>query len=231
MASPFLYTLEAVTFDYRLGATLVRALTDVQLTIPHGAFLCLRGPSGSGKSTLLALLGLIEQPQRGHIELDGRDIGTLRESEKNDLRKRKLGFVFQSFNLNPVLRGDENVEYFLARQGIAKDERRERVERALRDVGMWEHRRKRPREMSGGQCQRIAIARALAKKPAVLIADEPTANLDSRTGAEIVELLGTANHIHGVAVVLASHDPMVYERARIIVELHDGRVATLRTQE
>jgi putative ABC transport system ATP-binding protein len=225
MESPFLYTLEEVTFNYSLGATLVCALTDVQLAIPQGAFLCLRGPSGSGKSTLLALLGLVEQPQQGRIELEGRDVRTLRESEKNEIRKRKLGFVFQSFHLNPVLRGDENVEFFLARQGLPKAERMDRVERALREVGMWEHRKKRPREMSGGQCQRIAIARALAKRPAVLIADEPTANLDSRTGGEIVEILRTANDAHRVAVVLASHDPMVYSRASIIVDLHDGRVA------
>jgi ABC-type lipoprotein export system ATPase subunit len=221
MASP-LYALEKITFDYRLGATLVRALSSVDLTIPHGAFLCLRGPSGSGKSTLLALIGLIEQPQQGQLRLEGRDVSSLRESEKNDIRKRKLGFVFQSFHLNRVLRGDENVEYFLARQHLPRAERRERVEDALREVGMWEHRRKRPLEMSGGQCQRIAIARALAKRPAVLIADEPTANLDSRTGSEIVEILHRANAVYGVAVILASHDPMVYLQARSIVELHDG---------
>jgi putative ABC transport system ATP-binding protein len=157
--------------------------------------------------------------------LDGLDVGTLRESQKNEIRRRSLGFVFQSFHLNPVLTGEENVEFLLARQGLPRAERRERVGRALREVGMWERRRQRPLEMSGGECQRIAIARALAKKPAALIADEPTANLDSRTGEDIVDLLRQAQETHGTAVILASHDPMVWRNARTVVDLHDGRIA------
>jgi putative ABC transport system ATP-binding protein len=219
-----LYELNGVTFDYRLGAVAVRALTDVRLSIPRGAFLCIRGPSGSGKSTLLALLGLIEAPQAGHIYMDRQDLGKLRESAKNALRRARLGFVFQTFHLNPVLNGEENVEFLLARQGIPRAERHARVEQALREVGMWERRRHRPRQMSSGECQRIAIARALAKRPTVIIADEPTACLDSATGRRIVEILVATNRAHGTAVILASHDPRVVEHSVTLVDLYDGRV-------
>jgi putative ABC transport system ATP-binding protein len=222
-----LYELDGVSFDYRLGKVAVRALTDVHLQIPHHAFLCIQGPSGSGKSTLLALLGLIEAPQAGGLRMDGQDLRALREGERNALRRTQLGFVFQDYYLNPVLSGEENVEFLPARQGVPRAERRERVERALREVGMWERRRHRPLEMSGGERQRIAVARALAKQPSVILADEPTASLDSANGLRIVEILRAVNQARGMTVILASHDPQVAALACTVVDLHDGRVVAV----
>ena len=181
-----LYQLSGVNFQYHLGTLLVQALRNIDLKIDAGDFVCFRGPSGSGKTTLLNLLGLIEPPQEGTTLFEGEDLSKLSETQKNHIRRFRIGFVFQNFHLIPVLRADENVEYFLARQGLPKKERQERVETALKAVGLWEHRNKKPLEMSGGQRQRVAIARALAKHPHVIVADEPTASLDSSTGKQKV---------------------------------------------
>jgi ABC-type lipoprotein export system ATPase subunit len=219
-----LYTGKGIAFDYRLGTQNVRALAGVDIDLERGGFYCLAGPSGSGKSTLLNLLGLIDEPQAGCLLFDGTDLAEISEREKNRIRRFCIGFVFQSFNLFPVLRAGENVEYFLHRQGIPGGERRRRVTETLKAVGLWEHRHKRPAEMSGGQRQRVAIARALAKRPEVIIGDEPTASLDQETGKGIVDTLATVAGEFGVTVILASHDPMVLARARQVITLRDGRI-------
>lgn len=213
-----------LTFSYRLGGQRIPALRGVSLDIEKGAFVCFTGPSGSGKSTLLNLLGLIEPVQGGELLFDGKSFGGLEERERNRLRRHKLGFVFQSFHLIEVLDAFENVAFFLARQGVARQEREARTEEALRAVGLWEHRLKRPGEMSGGQRQRVAVARAIAKRPDVVIADEPTASLDQENGRQIIELLRQMSAARGVTVLVSSHDPMVRSYATDERRLVDGKL-------
>ena len=184
-------------------------LNGITTSVHKGDFVCLTGPSGSGKSTLLNLLGLIEPPQEGQLLFDHQDVKTFSESKLNQIRRFQVGFVFQDFQLIDVLSVEENVEFFLTRQQVPAAERSLRVEQALVDVGLWEHRKKRPGQLSGGQKQRVAIARALAKQPLVIIADEPTASLDHKTGMLIMEHLCLVNQNRAVTLVLASHDPMV----------------------
>jgi putative ABC transport system ATP-binding protein len=219
-----LYEVRSAGFSYKLGNLRVRALDGVELDIERGAFLCLSGPSGSGKTTLLNLLGLIEPVQDGSVAFAGTSVQQLSERERNRIRRYRIGFVFQTFQLFPVLRADENVEYFLTRQRLARDSRRDRVRAALEAVGLWEHRRKRPSEMSGGQRQRVAVARALAKQPDVIIADEPTAHLDQATGRGVMEVLSRLNRERGVTLIMASHDPMVQGFAHGRIRLVDGRI-------
>ena len=220
-----LYEARGLVFAYRLGALRVPALRGVDLKLERGGFYCLAGPSGSGKTTLLNLLGLVEAPQEGTLRFEGHDVAAFGERDKNRIRRFRLGFIFQTFNLFPVLRADENVEYFLARQGLPRAERRTRLEQALRDVGLWEQRRQRPGELSGGQRQRVAIARALAKRPEVIIGDEPTASLDQETGRAIIDVLRGLNSRYGVTVIVSSHDPMVQALATQRIELRDGRIS------
>lgn len=219
-----MFECQNVNFYYQLGTERIQALHNVSLTIPEGDFLCLQGPSGSGKSTLLNLLGLVENLQEGRILFDGQDLASLPEIKKNAIRKLDLGFIFQTFNLIPSLTAFENAEYFLIKQKIAFKERQERVKNALSSVGLWEHKDKYPLQMSGGQRQRVAIARAFAKRPRVVIADEPTASLDQHTGLEIIELLKKLNEETKVSVIIASHDPMVIEHSRRKIILKDGRI-------
>ena len=220
-----LYSAKDVAFSYPLGSQWVKALAGISLELERGGFYCLAGPSGSGKTTLLNLLGLIEGMQAGSLLFDGTELADLGEAHKNHIRRFRIGFVFQSFNLFPVLRADENVAYFLQRQGIPAAERRERVRQALSAVGLWEQRHQRPAQMSGGQRQRVAIARALAKKPDVIIGDEPTASLDQETGRGIIDTLAGLCRDAGVTVILSSHDPMVLSRAGQVITLRDGRIA------
>jgi ABC-type lipoprotein export system ATPase subunit len=219
-----LYQVRTARFSYQLGALRVPALNGVDFDIERGDFVCMTGPSGSGKTTLLNLLGLIEPVQEGSVTVAGASVQSLSERERNRIRRYQIGFVFQTFQLFPVLRADENVEYFLTRQRLAKTIRRERVRAALEAVGLWEHRRKRPSEMSGGQRQRVAIARALAKQPDVIIADEPTAHLDQATGQGVMEVLARLNREQGVTLIMASHDPLVQGFARSRLRLVDGRI-------
>jgi ABC-type lipoprotein export system ATPase subunit len=218
-----LYQVREARHSYQLGALRVPALDGVMLDVAGGDFICLTGPSGSGKTTLLNLLGLIEPLQQGSVTFAGTSVQSLSERERNRIRRYRIGFVFQAFHLLPVLRADENVEYFLTRQGLPRGTQRERSRAALEAVGLWEHRRKRPSEMSGGQCQRVAIARALAKRPDVILADEPTAHLDQENGRGIMEIFSRLNREHGVTLVMASHDPMVQGFASRQVRLVDGR--------
>jgi len=222
--SSVLYRIRGVRFSYAFGRLRTQALDRIDADIGKGEFICFSGPSGSGKTTLLNLLGLIEKLQDGFIEFDARPFAALTEKEKNRLRRYRIGFVFQNFQLFPVLRSDENVEYFLARQGLPRAERRQRVRDALDSVGLWEIRGKKPMEMSGGQRQRVAIARALAKHPDVIIADEPTACLDQATGRGVMEVFQRFCRERAVTVIASSHDPMVQKFAHRQLHLVDGRL-------
>ncbi len=201
-----------------------RALAGVSLTVAPGEFLCLAGPSGSGKTTLLNLMGLLDLPSSGHMEFLGQETSTLSLTKRAILRRHQLGFIFQGFNLIPVLSVMENVEYPLILAGMAGEERRQRVEHALSLVGISDHGRKRPGELSGGQQQRVAVARAIAPAPPLILADEPTGSLDSRTGAELLALLRRLNQELGTTFVFSSHDHNVINQAQRVVLLQDGQV-------
>jgi putative ABC transport system ATP-binding protein len=212
--------------SYPLGKELNPVLKELALEVSLGEFVCLSGPSGSGKTTLLNIMGLIETPQKGDVQLLDLPLNHMKESQKTQIRLFKLGFVFQQFFLFPTLTAQENVEYFLLRQKKEPKLRAHLVEQALCDVGLWEHRHKKPSEMSGGQQQRVSIARALAKKPQVLIADEPTASLDRSTGRSIMEVLSQLNGKENLTIVVASHDSMVSEIAKRNIKLLDGRIVS-----
>lgn len=222
--SEVLYKARELSFHYHLGTQHIPALEAVTLSLRRGHFYCLSGPSGSGKTTLLNLLGLVEPVQAGELSMQGRELDQLSERAKNQIRRFEIGFVFQSCLLFPMLTAIENVEYFLARQGIEPRARRERAGAALADVGIAEQSHKKPLEMSGGQRQRVAIARALAKRPRVVLADEPTASLDQKTGHGIVQLLARLNATQGITVIVSSHDPMVQNSGAERIVLCDGRV-------
>ncbi len=220
----YFYIIENLNFSYSLGKQKIAAVRDLSLKIPNNAFITITGPSGSGKSTLLNILGLIEAPQEGSILFQGENISQMNEKRKNSLRKFHLGFIFQQFHLIPVLTAEENVRYFLTSQNLPKDEINQRTEKALKDVGIWQHRKQKPSELSGGQKQRVAIARAIAKKPNVIIADEPTANLDQKTGAGIVQLLTELVSDHDCSIVVSTHDPMVEQFSHHNFHMQDGRL-------
>lgn len=219
-----LYSIRDVRFSYDFGNLKAPALNGVSLDIRQGDFICLTGPSGSGKTTLLNLLGLIEAVQDGDIHFNTNSLKTLTEREKNRVRRYQIGFVFQTFQLFPVLTAAENVEYFLTRQGIPTTERKNRVKDALAAVGILDQSDKKPAEMSGGQRQRVAIARAIAKSPRVIIADEPTANLDQATGKGVMEIFAKLNHDQQISLIISSHDPMVQSYSRHQVRLVDGKI-------
>ncbi len=223
-----LIRVERVTKHYRLGKQWVPALTDVSLDIEEGVFLAIAGPSGSGKSTLLNLIGCIDTPTRGRIVIDGIDTSGRTPDALADLRARAIGFVFQTFNLFPVLSAQENVEYpLLQAREIDAAERRKRVAEVLERVHLSSHARHRPNELSGGQRQRVAIARALVTRPRIILADEPTANLDSKTGEGILELMKDINRTQGTTFVFSTHDKKVIAKADRLVRIADGRIHKL----
>jgi putative ABC transport system ATP-binding protein len=215
--------LESVTRHFRMGDQEVRALDGVDLAIEAGDYLSIMGPSGSGKSTLLNVLGLLDRPDSGRYLLDGTDVATLSEPEQARVRRNKIGFVFQSFHLVPRLTAAENIELPLMLEGIAADARRARVEAALDAFDLRDRAQHRPNELSGGQRQRVAIARATILQPAVLLADEPTGNLDHRIGAEVVALL-EALHQRGTTLVVVTHDRELGARATRHIAMRDGRI-------
>ncbi|MBW7901108.1 MAG: ABC transporter ATP-binding protein [Rhodocyclaceae bacterium] len=217
-------SMRSVTKNYRLGTVEVPALHELDLDIPAGSFTVIAGPSGSGKTTLLNLIGCIDRPDRGEIVVAGQAVQAMSDDALSDFRARHIGFVFQHFNLLPVLTADENVEYPLRLAGVPAAERRARVRELVEAVGLADRRHYRPGQLSGGQRQRVAIARALATRPRLVLADEPTANLDSHTGAEIVALMRRMQREHGIAFILSSHDPLVHAAADALVLLHDGRI-------
>ena len=213
-----------VTRDYQDGDTVVHALRGVDIRIDTGEFLAIAGPSGSGKSTLLNILGCIDQATSGSVRYDEVAVEDLSTNDRARLRREKVGFVFQSFNLIPVLSAAENVEVALSLDGSRTNGNGSRVAEILAEVGLQGLDHRRPAQLSGGQQQRVAIARALVKRPMVVFADEPTANLDSKTGEAILQLMREINERHGTSFVFSTHDRMVMDFAGRLVRLHDGRV-------
>lgn len=209
---------------YRQGDVEVPALAGVSLSVAAGAFLALAGPSGSGKTTLLNLMGGLDVPDAGEISVDGRALGTLSAAALTELRLHRIGFVFQAYNLIPVLTAVENAEYVMLLQGVPKRERRERALAALDEVGLAGLYHRRPAELSGGQQQRVAVARAVVSRPAIVLADEPTANLDSATGEGLLSMMREMNETKGVTFVFSTHDAMVMAAARQVIRLKDGRL-------
>lgn len=216
--------LSNVHKTYRLGEHVVPALRGVDLELRAGELLALTGPSGSGKSTILNLAGLIDRADRGRITLRGRSVEALDEIAATLLRRDAIGFVFQSFNLVPVMTVAENVDYPLFIAGVPPRERRERVGAMLASVGLGEHAAHRPDALSGGQRQRVAVARALVKRPALVIADEPTASLDSHTADQVLDLMREQGHAHGAAFLVATHDARLLRRCDRTLRLLDGRI-------
>jgi putative ABC transport system ATP-binding protein len=217
-------SMHGVFKTYRLGQHVIPALQGVDLTVQRGELLALTGPSGSGKSTILNLCGLIDTPDAGDIVLGGQNIGGLDENQRTLLRRDALGFVFQSFNLVPVMTVAENVDYPLFLAGVPVAERRERVAAQLAAVGLQDHANHRPDALSGGQRQRVAIARALIKRPRLVIADEPTASLDSHTADQVLDLMRERGRAEGAAFVIATHDSRLTRRCDRMVALLDGKI-------
>lgn len=213
-----------VTKVYETRGVVTRALDGVNLALEKGEFAALAGPSGSGKTTLLNLLGALDTPTSGKIQLEGVELSELSPSALSTLRLRKLGFVFQAYNLIPVLTARENVEFVMELQGVPSAERRARANEVLERVELDGLGDKRPLEMSGGQQQRVAVARAIASRPSLVLADEPTANLDSGTATRLLELMAQLNREDSVTFLFSTHDPLVMEAARRLVRLHDGRI-------
>jgi ABC-type lipoprotein export system ATPase subunit len=213
-----------LTREYRRGPHTIRALDGLDLSLCVGELLCLTGASGSGKSTCLNLIGGLDRPTRGRIVVEGREITQLDENELAAYRRQRVGFVFQSFHLIPTMTALQNVEFPLIFARVAARGRRVKAERFLKQVGLADRMDHRPTELSGGEQQRVAIARSLVNDPALLLADEPTGNLDSRTGGEVMELLAQMNEEQGLTVLVASHDPAVVAFAHRVVRLLDGRL-------
>jgi putative ABC transport system ATP-binding protein len=220
-----MYKLTGVTKDYRKGSGTVHALAGVDLVIEDGEWLAIQGPTGHGKTTLLQMLGGLDRPTSGIIDFDGRDLAQMRESQVTKVRAASIGFIFQTFNLIPTLSAQENVEAALVPLGIGGAERRERALQALTDVGLDDRARHLPSELSGGQQQRTAIARALVKEPKVLLADEPTGNLDEDTRDEIIGVLEKMWRDRGLSLVIVTHDSSVARRAQRIAVMRKGKLS------
>jgi putative ABC transport system ATP-binding protein len=224
-------SLRNVGKTYRLDTVTVPALSAVSIDIRPGRFTVLCGPSGSGKTTLLNMMGCIDRPDAGEIQVDGQAVQAMTDDALSDFRARRIGFVFQNFNLLPVLTAFENVEYPLVLAAVPAAQRKERVRTLLDAVGLADRAGNRPGQLSGGQRQRVAIARALATEPALVLADEPTANLDSQTGAEIIALMRRLQRERGASFVFSSHDPMVLAQADDVVRIRDGRIDAIEHRD
>lgn len=216
--------LTNVMKDYQVGAERVHAVRGITLSIPAQRFTMIVGPSGSGKTTLLNLIGCIDTPSSGEVEISGRNVGHLSDGAVSDFRAEKIGFIFQSFSLIPVLSAYENIEYPLLLTGVSAKERRRATLAMLEAVGLTAQKRQRPNELSGGQKQRVAIARALVKRPAIVLADEPTANLDSQTGASIIALMRRMQTESKTTFIFASHDDHLISHADEIFTIRDGKL-------
>ena len=216
--------VDNATRIYKIGAVETQALRGVSLSVSNGEFTALIGPSGSGKTTLLQLIGCLDQPSSGSVWVDGKEVTRLNRNQRADMRRGHIGFIFQFFALIPTLTAYENVEMPLLLNGHSPNERRERVMELLKAVDLTDRANNRPDQMSGGQQQRIAIARALAPKPALILADEPTANLDTTNGKQVMEIMQRLNKETGVTFVFATHDPRVISYAQRVVTLQDGLI-------
>lgn len=221
----------SISRTYQDEAVPVRALQNVDFDVARGEFVSLAGPSGSGKSTLLNIIGGLDRPDEGTVEVDGIALNELSESELSDLRLKKMGFVFQAYNLIPVLSARENVEFIMQLQGVGAADRRARATNLLESLGLQGMINRRPGEMSGGQQQRVAVARAIVTHPVLLLADEPSANLDSSTTEELLKLLRSLNDEQGVTIVTATHDPLVMSYSKRQVKLRDGQIIEDSTRQ
>ena len=216
--------VDNVHMRYRMGENDVFALRGASFELGRGEFISLCGSSGSGKTTLLNLIGCLDVPTEGEISIGERNVSRMTDDELSDFRSQQLGFVFQTFNLMPVLSAVENVEYPLLKRKMTQAQRRERAMEVLTQVGLASHASHRPDQLSGGQRQRVAIARAFAHRPELIIADEPTANLDTKTAVEILDLISAMNRDMGVTVIIATHDPLVLTRTRRTIHIGDGKI-------
>ena len=223
-SSPFVLTAADLTRSFRLGGSTVYALQQVSLRVPRARLTILQGPSGSGKTTLINILGALDYPSSGRVEFEDRNIVTLSEGERDELRRRRIGFVFQSVALIGVMSAFENVDFALRVAGYDEARREARAQECLSLVGLRGRMQHRPGELSGGEQQRVAIARAIAHEPALLFAAEPTAELDTRSGLQVIGLVRRLVQEQGVTVVMSSHDPYIIELADHVVQLEDGRV-------
>ena len=223
--------IEKVERTYTAGELQVKALRGVDLLIHRGEFLSIAGPSGSGKTTLLNIIGCIDHTDGGKVFIDGMDTGKMNRLQKAEFRRKRLGFIFQSYNLIPVLTAYENVAFALSLLNRKESEIREQAMTILKEVGLEGMENRMPSRLSGGQQQRVAIARALVKNPAIILADEPTANLDSHTGEEILKIMRTMNERHGTVFIFSTHDRMVMDYARRLVLLHDGMITHDKVKE
>lgn len=225
MTIPLIQT-DQLCKTYRNGSSEVNAVDHIDLHITEGEFTAIVGPSGSGKTTLLHLLGGLECPTSGHIRIDGRDIGLLTDKELVDFRLHHIGFVFQAYNLIPVLTIEENISFLMELQGIPREERKRRARELMEVIGLADRARSRPNTLSGGQQQRVAVARALASKPRFVLADEPTANLDTRSAEKLLDMMTQLNNQEQVTFVFSTHDPRIIARARRIITLEDGKIVS-----
>jgi putative ABC transport system ATP-binding protein len=216
--------IEGLTRVYRQDTVAVHALGGIDLEVRRADFAVLVGPSGSGKTTLLNMIGGLDSPTAGRVWVAGDEIGGMSRAQLSEMRLRRIGFVFQEFNLIPVLSALENVEFVMLLQGRPAAQRRARSLALLKELGLEGMEHRRPSELSGGQQQRVAVARAIAAEPAIVLPDEPTANLDSKAGAALMDLMRRLNDEQGITFVFSTHDPMVVERARRVIRLRDGRI-------
>ena len=218
--------LDKISKFYRQGKVTVKAVENLSLLLNTGDFAALSGPSGSGKTTILNLIGALDEPTSGTVWLEGLDLSQQNRTRLSKIRRDRIGFVFQSYNLIPVLTAFENAEFVLALQGVPADERQKRVQAIMQEVGLADLMNRRPDELSGGQQQRVAIARAIVPEPAIILADEPTANVDSATANDLLDLMEELNINKGITFLFSTHDQRVMNRARRLIQLRDGKLDT-----
>lgn len=229
-SSPIVASLKSINRHYKTPAGTVKALDHVDMDIYERDFLAIAGPSGSGKSTLLNLVGMLDTPTDGKIILHDKDTASLSRTHQAKLRREAIGFIFQAYNLIPVLTVVENVEYVMMLLGWEKKKRRQRALEVLEQVGLQGLENRRPKELSGGQQQRVAVARAIAHKPKLVLADEPTANLDTQTGTALIDMMEHLNEAHGITFLFSSHDPKIIDRAKRLVQIRDGQISSDETR-
>lgn len=215
-----------LTKTFTQGEQIIKGLDDVSINIEQGEFVCLSGPSGSGKTTLLNALGGLDKPDSGEILVDDKRVDQLSKSDLADMRLHNIGFVFQAYNLIPVLTAQENIEFVMQIQGVSADERRKKSQAILAEVGLADHEDRRPAQLSGGQQQRVAVARAIVSDPTLVLADEPTANLDSKTAVQLIELFVKLNRERNITFVIATHDTRVMDYCRRLVRMVDGKIVS-----